>query len=165
MVSVVSSSPTGGNLIFLRHLDANFVLKSQKCQICVIYERWRWSSWYFLHSALSIRMIINHTDDHTVSNHLNICYSKCQLQISWWTLFIMIRIREYIFNVFMFTEMHMSWNFLCNQDTGTLPWRLNTHVKATIPVSLSWGIQGDARDVPPPRSPIFFIFMLFSGKK
>ena len=32
MVSVVSLSPTGGNFIFLRHLDANFVLK------CVIYE-------------------------------------------------------------------------------------------------------------------------------
>ena len=27
MVSVVSSNPTGGNLIFLRHLDANFVQK------------------------------------------------------------------------------------------------------------------------------------------
>ena len=38
MVSVVSSSPTGGNFIFLRHLDANFVQKWQKCQICVIYE-------------------------------------------------------------------------------------------------------------------------------
>ena len=34
MVSVVSSSPTGGNFIFLRHLNVNFV---QKCQICVIY--------------------------------------------------------------------------------------------------------------------------------
>ena len=38
MVSVVSSNPTGGNFIFLRHLDANFVQKWQKCQICVIYE-------------------------------------------------------------------------------------------------------------------------------
>ena len=38
MVSVVSSSPTGGNFIFLRHLDDNFVQKWQKCQICVIYE-------------------------------------------------------------------------------------------------------------------------------
>ena len=38
MVSVVSLSPTGGNFIFLRHLDANFVQKWQKCQICVIYE-------------------------------------------------------------------------------------------------------------------------------
>ena len=28
MASVVSSNPTGGNFIFLRHLDANFV---QKC--------------------------------------------------------------------------------------------------------------------------------------
>ena len=27
MVSVVSSSPTGGKFIFLRHLDANFVQK------------------------------------------------------------------------------------------------------------------------------------------
>ena len=36
--SVVSSIPTGGNFIFLRHLDANFVQKSQICQICVIYE-------------------------------------------------------------------------------------------------------------------------------
>ena len=27
MVSVVSSNPTGGNLIFLRHFDANFVHK------------------------------------------------------------------------------------------------------------------------------------------
>ena len=35
MVSVVSSNPTGGNFIFLRHLYVNFV---QKCQICVIYE-------------------------------------------------------------------------------------------------------------------------------
>ena len=39
MVSVVSSSPTGGNFIFLRHLHANFVQKWQKCQICVIYEK------------------------------------------------------------------------------------------------------------------------------
>ena len=38
MVSVVSSNPTGSNFIFLRHLDANFVQKWQKCQICVIYE-------------------------------------------------------------------------------------------------------------------------------
>ena len=38
MVSVVSSNPTGGNFIFLRHFDANFVQKCQKCQICVIYE-------------------------------------------------------------------------------------------------------------------------------
>ena len=38
MVSGVSSNPTGDNFIFLRHLDANFVQKCQKCQICVIYE-------------------------------------------------------------------------------------------------------------------------------
>ena len=38
MVSVVSSNPTGGNFILFRHLDANFVQKCQKCQICVIYE-------------------------------------------------------------------------------------------------------------------------------
>ena len=38
MVSVVSSNPTGGDFIFLRHLDANIVQKWQKCQICVIYE-------------------------------------------------------------------------------------------------------------------------------
>ena len=38
MVSVVSSSPTGGNSIFLRHHNATFVQKCQKCQICVIYE-------------------------------------------------------------------------------------------------------------------------------
>ena len=38
MVSVVSSNPTGGNFIFLRNLDANFVQKWQKCQICAIYE-------------------------------------------------------------------------------------------------------------------------------
>ena len=38
MVSVVSSNPTGGNFIFLRHLNANFVQKCQKCQICVIYK-------------------------------------------------------------------------------------------------------------------------------
>ena len=38
MVSVVSSNPTGGNFIFLRNLDANFVQKWQKCQICCIYE-------------------------------------------------------------------------------------------------------------------------------
>ena len=30
-------SPTEGNFFF-RHLDANFVQKYQKCQICVIYE-------------------------------------------------------------------------------------------------------------------------------
>ena len=36
--STVSSNPTGGNFIFLRQLDANFVQKGQKCQICVIYE-------------------------------------------------------------------------------------------------------------------------------
>ena len=38
MVSVVSSNPAGSNFIFLKHLDANFVQKYQKCQICVIYE-------------------------------------------------------------------------------------------------------------------------------
>ena len=42
MVSGVSSNPAGGNLIFLRHLDANFVQKWQKCQICVIYESLNW---------------------------------------------------------------------------------------------------------------------------
>ena len=31
-------SPTGGNVTFLKHLDANFVQKWQKCQIYVIYE-------------------------------------------------------------------------------------------------------------------------------
>ena len=35
IVSVVSLSPIGGNFIFLRHLNANFL---QKCQTCVIYE-------------------------------------------------------------------------------------------------------------------------------
>ena len=34
----MTSNPIGGNFIFLRHLDANFVQKWQKCQICVIYE-------------------------------------------------------------------------------------------------------------------------------
>ena len=38
MASIVSSSPTGGNFIFLTHLNANFVQKCQKCQISVIYE-------------------------------------------------------------------------------------------------------------------------------
>ena len=38
MVSVVSLNPTGGNFILLRHLNANFVQKCQKCQICAIYE-------------------------------------------------------------------------------------------------------------------------------
>ena len=38
MVGVMSSNPTGDNFIFLRHLDANFVQKCQKCQICFIYE-------------------------------------------------------------------------------------------------------------------------------
>ena len=38
MVSVVSSSPTGGNFTFLRQLNANFGQRCQKCQICVIYE-------------------------------------------------------------------------------------------------------------------------------
>ena len=60
MVSVVSSSPTGGNFIFFKYtlmlilyknvrnvrfvlftktsIDANFVQKCQKCQICVIYK-------------------------------------------------------------------------------------------------------------------------------
>ena len=38
MVSIISSSSTGGNFIFLIHLDANFVQKWQKCQIYVIYE-------------------------------------------------------------------------------------------------------------------------------
>ena len=42
MVIVVSSNPIGGNFIFLRHLDANFVQKWQKCQICVIYENLEW---------------------------------------------------------------------------------------------------------------------------
>ena len=44
MVSVVSSNPTGCNFIFLRHLDANFVRKWQKCQICVIYKNLDWDS-------------------------------------------------------------------------------------------------------------------------
>ena len=48
MVSVLSSNPTGGNFIFfLRHLDANFVQKWQKCQICVIYENLEWSKCFF----------------------------------------------------------------------------------------------------------------------
>ena len=34
----MSSSPTGGNFIFFKYLDANFVQKWQVCQICVIYE-------------------------------------------------------------------------------------------------------------------------------
>ena len=38
MVSIVNSSPNGGNFIFLRHLNANFAQKCQKCQICVIYK-------------------------------------------------------------------------------------------------------------------------------
>ena len=38
MVSVVSSSPTRGNFVFLKHLNANIVQKCQKCQNCVIYE-------------------------------------------------------------------------------------------------------------------------------
>ena len=38
IVSTVSLSPTGGNFIFLRHLNANFVQKCQKSQSCVIYE-------------------------------------------------------------------------------------------------------------------------------
>ena len=38
MVNVVNSNPIGDNIIFLRHLDANFVQKCQKCQIYVIYE-------------------------------------------------------------------------------------------------------------------------------
>ena len=51
MVSAVSLSPTGGNFIFLRHLNANFVQKCQKSQSCVIYEnldymvRWPKASW------------------------------------------------------------------------------------------------------------------------
>ena len=43
MVSIVSSSPTEGNFIFLRYLGANFV---QKCQICVIYENFDYLSFY-----------------------------------------------------------------------------------------------------------------------
>ena len=42
MVSVVSLSPTGGSFNFLRHLNANFVQKLQKCQICVIYKNLEW---------------------------------------------------------------------------------------------------------------------------
>ena len=38
MVSVVSSTPTVGNFIFLGHLNVNFVQKWQKCQIFVIYK-------------------------------------------------------------------------------------------------------------------------------
>ena len=34
----MGSIPTGGNFIFLRHLNANFVQKCQKCHICVINE-------------------------------------------------------------------------------------------------------------------------------
>ena len=48
MVSVVSATRTGGNFIFLGHLDANFIQKWQKCQICVIYENlvcnYKWST-------------------------------------------------------------------------------------------------------------------------
>ena len=39
MVSVVSSSPTRGNFIFLRHLNVNFVQKWQKCQSDLCYLR------------------------------------------------------------------------------------------------------------------------------
>ena len=42
MVGVLSLSPTAGNFIFLRHLNANFVQKCQKCQICVIYKNLDW---------------------------------------------------------------------------------------------------------------------------
>ena len=52
MVSVVSSSPTGGNFIFLRHLNANFVQKCQKCQICAIYENLERRNMLFCHSCL-----------------------------------------------------------------------------------------------------------------
>ena len=47
IVSVVSSNPTGGNFIFLKHLNANFVQKWQKCQICVIYENLEWFNEFF----------------------------------------------------------------------------------------------------------------------
>ena len=45
MVSVMSSSPMGGNFIFLRHLHVNFVQKWQKCQIFVIYENLECPFW------------------------------------------------------------------------------------------------------------------------
>ena len=42
MIGVVSSIPTGGNLIFcwnfLKSLDVNIVQKCQKCQICIENE-------------------------------------------------------------------------------------------------------------------------------
>ena len=43
MVSVVSSNPTGGNFIFLRHLDANFVQKWQT-DLCY-FRKPRASNW------------------------------------------------------------------------------------------------------------------------
>ena len=37
MVSVVSSSPTGDNFIFLRHIDANFVKKKKTVPFYLAY--------------------------------------------------------------------------------------------------------------------------------
>ena len=48
--------PLEATLFFLRHLDANFVQKCQKCQICVIYENleWEWEIVYFIHYRLQL---------------------------------------------------------------------------------------------------------------
>ena len=54
MVSVVSSNPTGSNFIFL-HLDATFVQKWQKCQICVTYENLECESKKWSHFLLFLK--------------------------------------------------------------------------------------------------------------
>ena len=67
MVSVMSSNPTGGNFIFLRHLDAKFVQKCQKCQICVIYKNLDWSLWGVSHlgraKLVNCNQILGHVAD------------------------------------------------------------------------------------------------------
>ena len=39
MVSVVSSNPTGGSFIFLKHLDANFVQNDRNVRFVLLYLR------------------------------------------------------------------------------------------------------------------------------
>ena len=85
MVSVVSS--IGGNFSFLRPLDANFVQKWQKCQICVIYENLECVSrtlpfWLIVHLPFSHQSLIVNT--YFSSNPHRGFFDQCTLEENPW---------------------------------------------------------------------------------
>ena len=67
MISVVSSSSTGGDFYFLMHLYANF---GKKCQICVIYKNLdnNGANWLRRIKAISCRSA-DHKPQGTTESH------------------------------------------------------------------------------------------------